>query len=87
MAEQKALTVDQAVRAQRALRESLGLADETFPLPAFIGMISDEIQQMREAGRSDTQMIDIIAKATGTRLDPADLQRFYVPPEHRRQPH
>ena len=79
-------TVDQAVGAQGALRHALGLAPETFPLPAFIGMISDEIQQMREAGRSDTDILAIVAEATGVTVAADDLNRFYAPPEQRRRP-
>ncbi len=78
-------SVEDAVRAQRALRASLGLGDEAFPLQAFIGMISDEIQQMRESGRSDLEVIEVIAAATGRCIDIGDLRRFYAPEEQRRR--
>ncbi len=79
------LSIDQAIAAQRALRTALGLPDERFPLPAFIGMISDEIEQMRQAGRTDQELLDIIRNATGQALSPADLERYYAPPETRRR--
>ena len=79
-------TVDQAMRAQGALRDALGLGPETFPVQAFIGMISDEIQQMREGGRSDADILAIISKATGVSVPADDLTRYYAPPEHRRRP-
>ncbi|WP_425230079.1 hypothetical protein [Sphingomonas sp.] len=47
------VTLPQAMAAQRALRRELDLPDERFPLPAFIGMISDEIEQLRAAGHDD----------------------------------
>ena len=79
-------TIDQAVGAQGALRQALGLDPETFPLPAFIGMISDEIQQMREAGRSDSDILAIISQATGVTVAADDLTRFYAGPEQRQRP-
>lgn len=79
-------SAEQAVRAQRDLRAALGLGEEAFALPAFIGMISDEIQQMRQAGRTDAEVIDIVAKATGQAISAEDLTRFYASPEDRGRP-
>ena len=78
-------SIDQAIGAQRRLRSSLGLEDERFPLPAFIGMISDEIEMMRQAGRTDADIVAVIADATGERIAPEDLARHYAPPEQRRR--
>ena len=77
-------TAEQAVQAQRELRRALGLEAERFPLAAFVGMISDEIEQMRDAGRSDAEISRIVADASGTRIEADDLSRFYAPPEARR---
>ena len=76
-------TVEQAVKVQRDMRHSLGLAPEVFPLPAFIGMISDEIEQWRSAGRTDGEIVAMICGSTGHRISEADLVRFYAPPERR----
>ena len=65
------------------MRHSLGLAPEVFPLPAFIGMISDEIEQWRAAGRTDRDIVAMISNATGQTISEADLVRFYALPEHR----
>ena len=86
MSGQRTFTAEQAVVAQRALRAALGLGAEAFPLPAFIGMISDEVQQMREAGRSDQDVIEIIANATGQEIGAEDLATFYAPPQSRGRP-
>ena len=76
-------TAEQAMRTQAALREALGLGLERFPLPAFIGMISDEVEQLRAAGRTDGDIVAMISGSTGQAISEADLQRFYAPPEHR----
>ena len=75
---------EQARRARLALRDELGLEAERFPLPALVDMISDEIGQLREAGRGDDEIVALIERATGERVDPAELARHYVPPESRR---
>lgn len=78
--------LEDGMRAQRALREALGLGPERFPLPAFIGMLSDEIEQMRAAGRSDADVSRIIETATGQRIEPSEIARHYASPEAR-HPH
>ena len=78
-----AFSVQEAVTVQRELRRALGMEAETFPLPAFIGMISDEIEQFRAAGRSDADIARLIKGTIGRDIDPADIERFYAPPEAR----
>lgn len=85
MPDQPRFNADQAVRAQRALREATGKGEELFPLPALVGMISDEMEAMRAARRSDQDVAEVVAKATGQGIDPADLARFYAAPEERRR--
>ncbi len=77
-------SAEEAVRVQRELRRSLGLAEEEFPLPAFIGMISDEIEDLRKAGRSETEIAGMIHHLTGKPVRVEDLARFYAPPEARK---
>ena len=76
-------SAQEAVTVQRELRRALGLPAEAFPLPAFIGMISDEIEQFRADGRSDAEIATLIKDAIGRELDPADIARFYARPEER----
>ena len=45
--------LEEALRAQKALRALAGLGPETFPVQAFVGMISDEIETLRTQGLSD----------------------------------
>jgi hypothetical protein len=56
----KKVSLEAAMRAQQILRSTLALPEETFSLPAFIGMVSDEIEQMRAAGRPDAETAAIL---------------------------
>ena len=76
-------TLEQAMKAQAALRSEAGLAPEHFPLPAFIGMISDEIEALQKAGRSEADIAKSISRATGAIVTPDDVREHYAPPEAR----
>lgn len=78
-------SAEDAVAVQRELRRSLGLAAETFPLPAFIGMISDEIEQFRGAGRSDDDVVAVIKGTLGRDIAAQEIAEHYAPPEARRR--
>lgn len=75
--------LEEAIRAQRALRHSLGLDEEIFPTQAFVEMISDEIEQMRAAGRPDSDIVTIVADTTGQQLSVSDIATHYIPPDRR----
>lgn len=77
-------TLEQAMAAQRALRDSLGLDEERFPMDRLVGMISDEIQGCREAGRDDDAIAAMIEAATGKPVTPDDIRRHYASEERRR---
>ena len=83
MSQDRTFSAEQAVRTQAALREALGLGPERFPLQAFVGMISDEIEQLREAGRSDAEIARLVSHAGGAEVSADDLQAFYATPEAR----
>ena len=85
MTDEATFTVQQAIGIQQALRASLDLGPELFGLPAFIGMISDEIEQMRSAGRDDRDILQVIAQHTGQQIAVEDLRRYYATPELRRR--
>lgn len=85
MTDQPTFTIDQAIAAQRSLREALGLGEERFEVSEFVEMVSDEIEQMRDAGKTDEDIVAIVAEATGHRMDVADIERHYVAPEDRHQ--
>ena len=77
-------TADDAARATTALRAAQGKGLEAFPAPVCVGMISDEVEALRAAGRSDADIVALLADA-GVALSPDDLARFYAPPEARRR--
>ena len=79
------VSLPQALAAQRALRESIGLPEERFPLPAFIGMVSDEIEQARAAGRDDASIAELLTGESGVTVSADDVSRFYAPPEQRQR--
>ena len=76
-------TLAQAMAAQRRLRQELGLGEERFPLPAFVGMVSDEIEQLRDAGHDDRAIAGLIGDATGHPITAKEIAQHYAPPEAR----
>ena len=83
MTDQLTFSLDEAIKAQRSLREALGLGEERFEVSEFVEMISDEIEQMRDAGKTNDDIAAVVAEATGHHMDPADLDRHYIAPEDR----
>lgn len=83
MADDIAFTLPEALRAQKHMRDALGLGEEQFPVPAFINMVSDEIEQLREAGRSDSEIAALVEESSGHALTEADIARYYTPAEDR----
>ena len=78
-------TLQQALKTQQALREAANLPDEQFPLPAFVGMISDEIETLRTKGKTDQEITELINKAAGTNLSSSAVTENYAPPEDRQR--
>ena len=76
-------TVEQAMKAQSALRTQAGLPAESFPLAAFIGMLSDEIEELPKVGRSDGEIAKAISVATGALITESDVREHYASPEDR----
>lgn len=76
-------TAEEAVVAQRDLRHALGLKSELFPISAFVGMISDEIEQMRAAGYDDAAIAKTVRDSIGRDISAEEIARHYAPPEAR----
>ena len=62
---------EEVLRAQCALRSAMGLGAETFPERAFIGMLGDEIEQLRKVGKSEAEIGELISSAIGRPLSKA----------------
>lgn len=65
----------EALQAQRAMREAMGLGPEAFPIESFVGMLGDEIDQLRKLGKGDADIAGLIARAIGRDFAAADLAR------------
>lgn len=83
----KTYPLDEAIRAQQALRESAGLAPETFPIEAFVGMISDEIEALRAHGRTDEEIAKLICDHSNIAITAEEITANYASPEQRHPPH
>ncbi len=77
------VTGQQAADAQTALRQALGLPPEQFPVQAFVGMVSDEIEQLRSKGETDQQIAALITKTIGVELSTEQIAQYYASPEAR----
>lgn len=83
MSEDHSFTADQAAAATTAMRMSLGLPPDQVGIRQFVAMISDEIQQMRQAGHSDDDIAAVVRESTGSTLDAGDIEAHYAPPDAR----
>ncbi len=84
--EEKSYPVEEAVRAQKALRQLAGLKPEMFPIQAFVGMISDEIETLRTLGFSDGEIAQAITANSNIAVTAHEIAAYYAPPEQRYQP-
>ena len=78
--------LEEAVKAQKALRTLAGLGPETFPVEAFVGMISDEIEQLRKLGHTDEQIAQVVAANSEIEITAAEIAENYASPEQRHGP-
>ena len=76
--------LDEALKAQKALRDAAGSGPETFPMPAFIGMISDEVEALRAMGKTDADIAAMIEANSTIRITAEDIGHHYATPEQRR---
>ena len=87
MESRKTYPIEEAIQAQKALRTLAGLGPESFPVEAFVGMISDEIEQLRKLGHSDEEIANAIATNSKIQITAAEIAENYAPPEERHPPH
>ncbi len=77
------VSLEAALQAQSALRAAAELEPETFPVADFVGMISDEVEQLRRKGRSDDEIAGIISSNSPIQISGAEIGQYYAPPEAR----
>ena len=85
MATPKFYPLEEALKAQQALRDAAGLEPEQFPLQAFVGMISDEIETLRQRGMSDEEIATLIQRSSSIEITASDITENYATPEERHQ--
>lgn len=74
----KTYPVEEAMKAQKALRDAAGLEPEQFPVSAFVGMISDEIEILRKRGKTDDQIASIIRDNSAIEITAAEIGENYA---------
>lgn len=80
---EKTFGLEEALRAQRALREAAGLEQERFTVEAFVGMISDEIEALRGQGFSDEDVARVIRSSAMVEVSAEEIASNYATPEER----
>ena len=83
MTQKTEISLAAALEAQKALRNAANLGEETFPVEAFVGMVSDEIEELRKLSRSDEQIASIIQSNSPVRITAAEIAANYAPSERR----
>lgn len=83
----KTYAVEQAVRAQKALRDAAGLDPQMFPVEALVGMISDEIEKLRALGKTDEEIAGLITTSSSIEITAAEIAEHYASPEDRHRSH
>jgi hypothetical protein len=68
----------QAAAANSVLRTALDLPPQQFTIEQFVGMISDEIEQLRAAGRSDEDISNLLQSKAGISVTAGELERYYA---------
>lgn len=81
----KTYPIEEALRAQSALRSAAGLEPEQFPIQSFVGMISDEIETLRTQGRTDDEIAALIRHNSNIQISSDEISANYAPPEQRHQ--
>ena len=79
----RTVSLSESLKALQALRDAAGLGPEQFPLPAFVGMISDEVEALRQQGRSDADIADMIQAASSIEISADEIAEFFASPEER----
>ena len=83
--ETRSYPLEEAVKAQKALRMAAGLGPEKFPIQAFVGMISDEVEVLRKLGKTDDEIASIIRQSSSIEITPEEIADNYATGEERGQ--
>ncbi len=81
----KQFPLEEALKAQKVLREMANLGPEMFPVHAFVGMISDEIEELRKRGHSDEQIAAVIRKNSSIDITAGEIAANFASEEQRQR--
>jgi hypothetical protein len=85
MSQERKYSIEEALSAQKALRNAAGLGPEQFPIQAFVGMISDEIETLRKRGKTDEEIAAIIRQNSSIQITSQEIAQNHASPEERHQ--
>ena len=71
-------SLEQAMKAQAALRDAAGAGEERFDSRQLIGMLSDEIRVLRDSGLSDQEIATLLETKADLAIDADTIGKFYV---------
>ena len=83
MTDDTTYTLAEALAAQKALREAAGAEEEVFELADVIGMVSDEIDMLKEQNFALDKIAALVQASTGKPVTAADIEKYYVPADER----
>jgi hypothetical protein len=78
-------TLEQALKAQQALRKAADLPAEEFPIQAFVGMLSDEIEALHQKGKTYEEITQLINYAAQADLSTSSVRENYASPGDRKR--
>jgi hypothetical protein len=71
-------TLNQALKAQAALRSAAGEGEELFDTQQLIGMLSDEIRTLRASGSTDEEIAALLKTQAEVDIEAETIRAFYV---------
>lgn len=71
-------SLEQAMKAQAALRDAAGAGEERFDARQLIGMLSDEIRVLRDSGLNDEAIAALLKTKADLAIDAETIGKFYV---------
>lgn len=83
--EEQSYPLEEAMKAQAALRSAARLSPERFPLSQIIGMFSAEIEKLRAMGRPDSEIAALITGNSIISVTADEIARFYASQEERQK--
>ncbi len=82
----KTYPLEEPLKAQKALRDAANLGDEAFPIRAFVGMISDEVEALRKMGKSDDEIARLTEFNSQIKISGDEIAENYASPTEREEP-